>query len=113
MENFEYSLYIAFKAGNLNKEVLGMKGVLLMIKGVNKKVIEITRPDSVYFERAVLYLRPEVSEVPLHAAQAETEGYFTAVPVGRFRSAIRNFLLFLTGAVTSAGICMLVMWLIK
>ena len=31
-----------------------------MIKGVNKKVIEINRPDSAYFERAVLYLKPDV-----------------------------------------------------
>ncbi len=49
-----------------------------MIKGVNKKVIEINRPDSAYFERAVLYLKPDIKEVPLQAAQMETLDYFPA-----------------------------------
>ena len=35
-----------------------------MIKGVNKKVIEINHPDSAYFERAVLYLKPDVKDIP-------------------------------------------------
>ena len=47
-----------------------------MIKGVNKNVIEINRPDSAYFERAVLYLKPDVKDVPLQAAQMETLDYF-------------------------------------
>ncbi len=51
-----------------------------MIKGVNKKVIEINRPDSMYFERAVLYLKPHVSEVPLKEAKEETERYFKTQP---------------------------------
>ncbi len=83
-----------------------------MIKGVNKKVIEINRPDSVYFERAVLYLRPEVTDVPLYAAQLETDGYFDAVPIARSGGKLRNLLLFLTGAATSAGVCVLILWLI-
>ena len=49
-----------------------------MIKGVNKKVIEINHPDSAYFERAVLYLKPDVKDVPPHAAQMETLDYFPA-----------------------------------
>lgn len=32
-----------------------------MIKGVNKKIIEINNPDSLYFEKAVFYLRPNVN----------------------------------------------------
>ena len=31
-----------------------------MIKGVNKRIIEIKNTDSPYFERAVFYLRPHV-----------------------------------------------------
>ena len=30
-----------------------------MIKGVNKKVLEINNPQSIYFEKAVLYLKVE------------------------------------------------------
>lgn len=74
-----------------------------MIKGVNRKVIEINHPDSVYFERAVLYLRPDIAEVPLHEAQAETEYYMQNAPAGRRRTRLRGWLIFLLGAVSSAG----------
>lgn len=30
-----------------------------MIKGVNRYVLEIPRPDSVYFEKAIFFVRPE------------------------------------------------------
>lgn len=84
-----------------------------MIKGVNKKVIEISRPDSIYFERAVLYLRPEVTEVPLYAAMEETDDYFSDLShLKRGRTGLRSILLFLTGAAVSAGVCLLVMWLL-
>ena len=35
-----------------------------MIKGVNKKVLEINNPQSIYFEKAVLYLKPNMKNVP-------------------------------------------------
>ena len=35
-----------------------------MIKGVNKKVLEINSPQSIYFEKAVLYLKPNMSNAP-------------------------------------------------
>lgn len=35
-----------------------------MIKGVNKRIIEINNPESVYFEKAVFYLKPSVRELP-------------------------------------------------
>ena len=85
-----------------------------MIKGVNKKVIEINRPDSIYFERAVLYLRPDVSEVPLYAAETETDDYFSDLShLKRGRCGMRSVLLFLTGALSSAGVCLLLLWLIR
>lgn len=36
-----------------------------MIKGVNKKVLEINNPQSLYFEKAVLYLKPNMTNIPL------------------------------------------------
>lgn len=74
-----------------------------MIKGVNKKVIEINRPDSAYFERAVLYLKPDVNEVPLHAAQMETLDYFNSGE--KKGKSIKGWLLFLLGMVTSGIVC--------
>lgn len=42
-----------------------------MIKGVNKKIIEINNPDSLYFEKAVLYVRPNVTILPEAISQKE------------------------------------------
>lgn len=38
-----------------------------MIKGVNRYVLEIPRPDSVYFEKAIFFVRPE------HSADSESK----------------------------------------
>lgn len=74
-----------------------------MIKGVNKKVIEINRPDSAYFERAVLYLKPDVTDVPPHVAQMETLDYFDAGQ--KKRRSPRDFLVFLSGMAVSGMLC--------
>lgn len=42
-----------------------------MIKGVNKRIIEINSPDSLYFEKAVFYLKPNVRELPGIVAENE------------------------------------------
>lgn len=42
-----------------------------MIKGVNKRVVEITSTDSDYFERAVLYVRSD--KLDLSSARLEEE----------------------------------------
>lgn len=76
-----------------------------MIKGVNRKVIEINRTDSDYFERAVLYLRPEVNEAPLHAAQLEAQ----AILGQAVKRRVSGWVYFLLGAAASAGVYLLVM----
>ena len=118
MEKIEYCLYIVGKAWNAN---IGLplfphyheKGGNPMIKGVNKKVIEINHPDSVYFERAVLYLRPDIAEVPMHEAQAETESYLQSAPAVRSKKQMKNWACFLLGALTSAAVLLLAVWLIS
>ena len=50
-----------------------------MIKGVNKKIIEINHTDSIYFEKAVFYLRPEVRELPTEVSRAEAEKYISMI----------------------------------
>ncbi len=44
-----------------------------MIKGVNKRIIEINNPDSIYFEKAVFYLKAGVRELPVPVAREEAE----------------------------------------
>ena len=41
-----------------------------MVKGVNKKIIEINHPDSLYFERAVFYLKPGITPQQLSHSDA-------------------------------------------
>lgn len=48
-----------------------------MIKGVNKKIIEINNPDSIYFERAIFYLRPNVRELPQEVSNTEISQYIS------------------------------------
>ncbi|MDE6424679.1 MAG: hypothetical protein K2K89_00855 [Ruminococcus sp.] len=50
-----------------------------MIKGVNKKIIEVNHPESIYFEKAVLYLRPEVRELPAEVTREEAEKYIAMI----------------------------------
>lgn len=85
-----------------------MKGAICMIKGVNRKVIEINRTDSDYFERAVFYLRPDVNEAPLHAAQLEAQAILGHPAV---RRRLSGWVYFLLGAAASGGVYLLVMLL--
>lgn len=48
-----------------------------MVKGVNKKIIEVNNPDSIYFEKAVFYLRPNVRKLPDEISQREIERYIS------------------------------------
>lgn len=44
-----------------------------MVKGVHKKIIEIRQPSSDYFEKAVFYLRPGVTQLPPQIAEAAAQ----------------------------------------
>ena len=45
----------------------------IMLKGVNKQIIEVNNPNSIYFERAVFYLRPGVKKLPAEVSRREIE----------------------------------------
>lgn len=61
-----------------------------MIKGVNKKIIEINNPESIYFEKAVFYLRPEVMEIPQQVAEEEIERYISRLGISSHRRKSKN-----------------------
>ncbi len=46
-----------------------------MLKGVNKSVIEVSCPESGYFERAILFVRPEQSCMSSKRLQNEARRY--------------------------------------
>lgn len=66
-----------------------------MIKGVNKKIIEINNPESIYFEKAVFYLRPEVIELPQQVAEEEIERYIARLGISSYKrkSKKRSFII--------------------
>lgn len=79
-----------------------------MVKGVNKQIIEVNNPDSIYFERAVFYLKPGVRILPTELSEREINKIIAPysenrknashMKIGRF---IICFMLILTAAVIS------------
>ncbi len=59
-----------------------------MVKGVNKKIIEVNNPDSIYFEKAVFYLKPEVRTLPDEIARREIDRYITGMGVQKRQSRV-------------------------
>lgn len=54
-----------------------------MVKGVNKQIIEVNNPDSIYFEKAIFYLRPGVRILPTELSSREIDKI--TAPYGNFR----------------------------
>ena len=52
-----------------------------MIKGVNRRIVEITSTEHEYFEKAVLYVRADKSNLPTEKITEEAREYI--VPVKR------------------------------
>lgn len=50
-----------------------------MIKGVSRKVVEINNPESIYFEKAIFYLRPHMSDIPEKLLSKEAECYMSSL----------------------------------
>lgn len=76
-----------------------------MIKGVNKQIIEINNPDSLYFERAVFYLRPGVRELPAEIGRREIGRCFRESGIGlrKRRLSLKGSLLIALGLALLAG----------
>lgn len=48
-----------------------------LIKGVSRKVVEINNPESIYFEKAILYLKPHISNMPEKFISKEADVYIS------------------------------------
>lgn len=83
----------------------------MMIKGVSKKIVEINNPDSIYFEKAILYLRPHMGELSDKIIAKEAEKYLFSVSEinnsssekNRFKTAFPFICIALSVAVLIAG----------
>ncbi len=84
-----------------------------MIKGVNRRIIEILNPEDVYFERVILFLNPDVSaeEPALGAHTGEYLKELTQIAKQKKKRALPrrclSLLKFLGGAAVGGGIAAL------
>ncbi|MBR6995961.1 MAG: hypothetical protein IKH96_08070 [Ruminococcus sp.] len=81
-----------------------------MLKGVNKRIVEVNDPDSLYFERAVFYLRPNVTVVPDTVSHLEAERLYTKALGGHKEGCshkARRKKLIIIGAAAAAVLLML------
>ena len=82
-----------------------------MVNGVQKKIIEVNRPDSLYFERAVFYLKPGVTKLPQQLSQADADALLREAAPERAekRFWLRTLLLVLLSCLGTAAVCLLVL----
>lgn len=50
-----------------------------MLKGVNKRIVEINNTNNVYFEKAILYVRPDTPELSTKQLAKEAEYYLNSL----------------------------------
>lgn len=84
-----------------------------MVKGIHKKIIEINHPNSVYFEKAVFYLRPGVTQLPQNIAESAARELLEEIePTSN--SKIRNrYFLILTAILSCAVTLTTCLFLLK
>ena len=58
-----------------------------MIRGVNKQVVDVTEPDSAYFERVLFFVKPEFSGLGEGALRGKAELLLRGLAGGRVTAA--------------------------
>lgn len=46
-----------------------------MVKGITKRIIEINNTDNVYFEKVILFVRPDKTGYPIKFLNDQAQGY--------------------------------------
>lgn len=82
-----------------------------MIKGVNKRVVEITSTDNEYFEKAVLYVRSDKPDVSNLRLEEEAREYIGRIAPSREPDAL-SLILKLSLAAASVLAVTLVVYII-
>ncbi|MGN0519051.1 MAG: hypothetical protein ACI4II_10055 [Acutalibacteraceae bacterium] len=84
-----------------------------MIKGVNRHIIEVTNTGSVYYERALLVLRPEYSSVERELLEKEARKLIRGMAAPSSIKKKRAIILWLVRFSISALIGALIMYFIR
>ena len=75
-----------------------------MVKGVHKKIIEINHPGGDYFEKAVFYLRPGVSQLPPELAEAAAYMMLEELEPQRKRPVRKRRIAMIAGIIIAAAV---------
>jgi len=86
-----------------------------MLKGVNRQVLEVNRPESRYFERILFVVKPEFTALPaaklLKEAEHQVDIHCGAPP--RMRAAARRKRAFLlAGAALAVVLAAILLWVL-
>lgn len=83
-----------------------------MIKGVNKRVVEITSTDNEYFEKAVLYVKADKRDVPAVRLEEEAREYMGRLVPGKESQPIPLALKLAAAAASALALTLLIYLLI-
>lgn len=98
-----------------NNIIISVKGDWILIKGINRQVVEITETKCEYFERVLFFVKPEYSAVSegdlkdraTEIAQSAGMPPATRLRKNRIRIAVNLAASALAGAAVSSGIFLL------
>ena len=76
-----------------------------MVKGVHKKIIEVRSPGGDYFEKAVFYLRPGVTQLPPELTEAAAQMLLEEIQPRAGKSLWKRIALILGSVHLAAVIC--------
>lgn len=83
-----------------------------MIKGVNRRVVEITSTDNEYFEKAVLYVKTDKSDVSAARLEAEAREYMDRITTRKICSSVPLALKLGAAAASAIALVLLIYLLI-
>lgn len=82
-------------------------------RGVSKTVIELANPNSDYFERVVLYLKPNLSRTDRNAVRTETQKLLSELSPRKPLQIGKRLLMrvFVVAASAACGAALMAFWL--
>ncbi len=83
-----------------------------MIKGINRRVVEITSTDNDYFEKAVLYVKSDKGDVSTARLEEEAREYMGRLAPRNYRRQIPLALKIGAAAASAAALTLLIYLLI-
>ncbi|MCL1903113.1 MAG: hypothetical protein FWF94_01685 [Oscillospiraceae bacterium] len=83
-----------------------------MVKGVNKLIVEVSNPDSEYFEKAIFFVKPQMKDTPTKQLNKSADELISAAVPRRRRGGVHIGFIFAGaagfGAIVAAVLIMLV-----